>query len=102
MGGYLGIADASEKYFEKDLASLGSSAYAIRMKIEMVGTSQIGRCYYQYLFRVTSEEFISSEEIYEMRNKGKLGYGQEFFFTRSTTDDGLHIVNATSRVDSSD
>ena len=35
MGGCLGTADAGEKYFEKDLASLGSSAYAIRMKIEI-------------------------------------------------------------------
>ena len=35
MGGCLGTADAGEKYFEKDLASLGSSAYAVRMKIEI-------------------------------------------------------------------
>ena len=34
MGGYLGIADASEKYFEKDLASLGSNAYVIPMQNE--------------------------------------------------------------------
>lgn len=35
MGGCLGTADAGEKYFEKDLASLGSNAHAIRMKIEI-------------------------------------------------------------------
>ena len=71
------------------------------MKIEMVGESQIGSCYYQHLFKVTSEEFLPDEKIHELRRKGSLGYGQEFFFTR-TTENGLHVVNATSRVDSSD
>ena len=83
-------------FLEKDLANLGSSAYAIRMKIELVSKSQIGRCYSQYLYRVTSKEFISDQEIYD-----KVAEGQEFFFTRSIKD-GLQIVNATSRVDSSD
>ena len=67
------------------------------MKIELVNKSQIGRCYYQYLYRVTSKEFISDQEIYD-----KVAEGQEFFFTRSINEDGLHIVNATCRIDSGD
>lgn len=39
MGGCLGTADASEKYFEKDIAGLGSSAYVVPMQNEckMIG-----------------------------------------------------------------
>ena len=35
MGGYLGMADASKKYFEKDLASFMSSGYVVPMQIEV-------------------------------------------------------------------
>lgn len=35
MGGCLGTADAGEKYFEKDLANLESSAYVVPMQIEV-------------------------------------------------------------------
>ena len=96
------IFDAN--FLKKDLAKPRFKAYAIRMKIEieMIASSEIGRCYYEHRFEIRSPYPLSDTQINGLRSLGLIGYGQEFSFRRDGVRDDLHVVNVKSRVDSSD
>ena len=72
------------------------------IEIEMVKGSQIGNCYYQHEYEVRSKQALSDAKIRALRAAGFLGYGQEFSFGRSELRNGVFVVIAINREDSSD
>jgi hypothetical protein len=66
------------------------------------GGRNLGRCYNAEYFEVHSKEELSNEFIDLLRKIGMLGYGQEFFYQPPFEKDGVFVVRAESRVDSSD
>lgn len=69
--------------------------------IECTGEQNLGNCYNASYFTVTSKRLLSNQFLYYLKELGLLGCGQEFWFKKAIQKDGVFIVEAQSRVDSS-
>lgn len=84
--------------YEKALEILATHGVELTCK----GRVNLGRCYRASCYEVRSTEKLSYDLIYQLKDMGLFGCGQEFIASDIFQEDGKWIVKAETRVDSSD
>lgn len=81
-----------------------SSEIIGNIEIHYLGTESLGRCYHAISYRLESSVPIQDSEIKALKAANKLGYGQEFFYSKMSFNEvtNKYEVFCQHKVDSSD
>lgn len=66
------------------------------------GGGKISNCYYSQSYEITSNEVLDKDFVQYLFDIGLIGYGKEFWQSKSTIINGKNCITTGSRIDSSD